>query len=82
MSAEPTPEPRADRALLADIHLGQVADDEDCRPRLFINGEAPADVGEAVWELERRGWAMQPKDSAWWELTQRGLDVLEGRRGA
>jgi hypothetical protein len=70
----------ADEQLLKDIHARKVADDVDTnQPMLDLGPDGETDVSAAVWEFKRRGWV---HDGEWpaWRLTQRGLDVLEGRR--
>jgi hypothetical protein len=70
---------QAERALLADIRDLKVADDpDDLAPHLDVDGEQVR-VADAVWALYRRHLCYQPLDSHGWRLTQRGLDVLEGR---
>jgi hypothetical protein len=77
--AERTPAEQAELALLADIAGLKVADDPDeCAPYMDVDGERVR-VADAVWSLERRGLAYQPDDAHGWRLTQRGLDMLEGR---
>lgn len=72
--------PFADRELLADIAALKVADNDDCCPMLDLGPDGDADVSAAVWRFKALGWTYQPADAHGWRLTQRGLDVLEGRR--
>ncbi|AGL19521.1 hypothetical protein [Actinoplanes sp. N902-109] len=68
-------------ALLADVDNRRVLTSEhDFGAYLELPSEEPADVGTALWAMERAGWVRQPTDSLVWELTGRGREVLD--RGA
>jgi hypothetical protein len=75
----PTP---ARLLLLADVRDLLVADDEDGDAWLTCDDGEQAKVTAAIREMARPGvaWVMQIPDGLGWRLTQRGLDVLEGRR--
>jgi hypothetical protein len=62
--------------LLRDIADGLVADDEEFRPTLTVDGML-VPVGSGVWELERYGWVHQPCTSRLWEPTPFGRALLE-----
>lgn len=68
-------------ALLADVRDLKVADDEDGAPQLDLGNGETARVASAIWEMERPPacWVYQIPDGLAWRLTQRGLDILEGR---
>lgn len=64
--------------LLADIGGRRVLDNEhELAPYVDLPGEEPAQVGEAVWAMERAGWCWLPGDTLVWHLTDRGREVLD-----
>jgi hypothetical protein len=74
------PEPtEADLGLLADIQALKVYEDDDGTPRLDLGDEPNPDVGGLFWPMWQKRWIFQPHDARGYRLTQRGLDVLEGR---
>lgn len=72
----------ADRELLADVQALLVADNEDCCPMRNLGPGGEADVSKAIWRFHELRWVYQPLDANGWRLTQRGTDVLQGRRQA
>ncbi len=66
--------------LLADVRDLKVYSDGDGTAWLDLGDEPPARVTAAVREFEQAGWIYMPDDTNGWRLTQRGLDILEGRR--
>lgn len=66
--------------LLADVRDLNVYQDEDGNAITWVSCESVVDVTDEIREFEQAGWVYQPDDTLGWRLTQRGLDVLEGRR--
>lgn len=66
--------------LLADVRDLNVYSDGDGTVWLDLGDEPHARVTSSIREFEQAGWCYQPDDANGWRLTQRGLDVLEGRR--
>ena len=65
-------------ALLRDVDARHVLEnEEECAPYLELPGDEPAQVGKAVWEMERAGWVELPGDTLVWKLTDRGRQVLK-----
>lgn len=73
----PTP---ARLALLADVRDLRVADDGEGVPMLDYGDDKPARVDYGIRLMARAGWVYQEPGLRRWQLTQRGLDILEGRR--
>lgn len=67
-------------ALLCDVRDLKVTEDGDGTVWLALDNGEQANVCSAMWALERAGEVYQPDDCDGFRLTQRGLDVLEGRR--
>lgn len=68
-------------ALLRDVADGRVVDNDDCMPMLAVDGDDPAPVGPAIWEMERHGWVGQDCGQRRWELMPYGRQVLEEADG-
>jgi hypothetical protein len=67
-------------ALLGDVRGLLVTDDWLGVPTLDYGDGKPVRVADAVRQMARAGWVYQEPGHRLWRLTQRGLDVLEGRR--
>ena len=82
MTADPIPlfPTPARLALLADVRDLLVADDEQGVAMLDYGEDRPARVADAVRLMAQAGWVYQEHGARCWRLTQRGLDILEGRR--
>lgn len=67
-------------ALLVDVNALLVADDEQGVAMLDYGDDQPARVDYGIRIMARAGWVYQEPGARRWQLTQRGLDILEGRR--